>query len=236
MALKTCAVSVTVNAPDGTPVTNAIIVAELSERIMQEGVLVPERIVQRTDSNGQATLNLWPNAALDSPKTWYTVIISTPQGTVETFYISVPDVPTANMNTLERIQVPDGQEKEVARMLATLAQIQAETKGDAAKAVAALQQMDQKLADFSATIKEPDYWEGNFIANQARYPIAGATISEPKLYDVVANGIPQRPTIDYKIHIDESDANNSEIEFIGELPTGRNWWALTRTIITKPKT
>lgn len=233
MALKTCAVSVTVNAPDGKAVSNAIVMAELSERVMQEGVLVPERIVTKTDASGMATLNLWPNAALAAPKTWYTIVISTPQGNVETFYISVPDAPTANMRSLERFEVPEGQEKQVARMLATLAQIEAETKGEAAKAQDALQQVTKKIADFDAKVKDPDLWEDTFVGGQARYPIAGATIPDSKLYYVVANGIPQRPEKDYKIHIDESDSSNSEIEFIGDLPVGRNWWALTRTIIAK---
>lgn len=233
MALKTCAVSATIHAPDGSPATNAIIMAELSQRVMQDGVVIPERIVQRTDANGQATLNLWPNAESPDLKTWYTIIISTPQGSVETFNITVPDAATANLRALERIEVPEGHDERVARLVATLAQIEKETKGDAAQAVAALQQMNQKIASFDARVKAPEIWEDTFVQNQYTYPLAGATVKEAKFYDVVANGIPQRPGKDYEINIDESDASNSTIKFIGDLPVGRNWWAVTRTIITE---
>lgn len=234
MALKTCAVSAIVHAPDGSPVTNAIVMAELSQRVMQDGVVVPERVVQRTDASGMATLNLWPNAAQDEPKTWYTVIISTPQGNVDTFYITVPDAATANLQALERIEIPDGQDERVARLVATLAQIQKETKGDAAAAESALQQINQKISDFDARVKAPEIWEDVFVSGKDVYPLAGATIKEAKFYDVVANGIPQRPGKDYQITIDEADPSQSTIKFIGTLPIGRNWWAVTRTIINQP--
>lgn len=234
MALQTCAVSVTVNAPDGSPVTNAIIVAELSERVMQEGVLIPERVVKRTDSHGQATLDLWPNSLVDDPQTYYIVIISTPQGSVETFYITVPEATSANMRDLERINIPIADKDEAARLVASVARIEQQTKQDLADSKAALQEFKQYIADLNARIKEPDYWEGSIEAGKSMYPLAGATISEPKFYDVVINGIPQRPTIDYKIHINEADLTKSEIELIGNLPTGRNWWALIRSVVTRP--
>lgn len=230
MVLKTCAVSVEALTPDGLPVTNAIVMAELSERVMQNGVVIPERLVTRTDANGVATLNLWPNGAQPDLKTWYRVIINTPQGNVEVFNISVPDAPAANMRSIELAEVPEEGAAALARMMASLAIIEADTKADAAKASQALQEVDQKLADFNAKVVPPDYWEGAIVDKTSMYPIAGAIIEEPKLYDVVINGIPQRPTIDYKIHVDKSDANNSKIELIGNLPTGRNWWALTRTV------
>lgn len=233
MPLKTCAVSAIIYGPDGSPVTNAIVMAELSQRVMQDGVVVPERVVQRTDADGQVTLNLWPNAELSDLKTWYTIIISTPQGSVETFNITVPDTATANLRALEKIEVPEGYGEHVARLVATLAQIEKETKGDAAQAVAALQQINQKIANFDARVKAPDFWEDTFVQGQSEYNLTGATIAEAKLYDVVVNGIPQRPEKDYQIVIDKTDPSNSKIKFIGNLPTGRNWWALTRTIITE---
>lgn len=230
MALQTCAVSVQVLAPDGSPVTSAIVMAELSERVMQDGVIVPERIVKKTNAEGRATLDLWPNGAQPALKTWYRVIINTPQGKVEVFNISVPNAQAANMRSIELAEVPEGGAEALARMLASLANIEAETKGDATKAEQALQQVTQKIANFDARVMQPDYWEGTIADKITMYPLAGATIEEPKLYDVVIDGIPQRPTIDYKIHIDKSDASNSKIELIGSLPAARNWWALTRTI------
>lgn len=230
MTLKTCAVSVEVIAPDGSPVTSAIVMAELSERVMQNGVVIPERLVTRTDAKGMATLNLWPNGAQPDLKTWYRVIINTPQGNVEVFNISVPDATSANMRSIELAEVPEGGAEALARMMASLATIEAETKGEAAKAEQALQQVTQKIADFGTQMIPPDFWEGIVADKTFFYPLAGAVIEEPKLYDVVIDGIPQRPTKDYKIHIDKSNSDNSQIELIGKLPTGRNWWALTRTI------
>ncbi|QKN84464.1 hypothetical protein MARILYN_56 [Vibrio phage Marilyn] len=228
MAIKTCAVSAKITAPDGGPVANAIIVAELSSKVMQDGVMVPDRVVAHTDDQGSATLNLWSNASTTNPITFYMIIISTPQGTVETFYISVPDAPTANLDDLERLSVPDEEKDKVARLVAALADIESKTKADVAQAEAALQAVKKEVADFVVSIKQPESWGGTIANGQAMYPIPGATSTNNNMYDVVISGVPQKPDDDFAVHIDQADASNSKIELIGNLPVGREWWAVTR--------
>lgn len=228
MTIKTCAVSAKITAPDGSPVANAIIVAELSEKVMQDGVLIPDRVVTHTDVQGNATLNLWANATLTNPITFYMVIISTPQGTVETFYISVPDADSAKLSDLERLEVPDGEKDKAARLVATLADIESKTKAEAAQAESALQAIKKEVADFVVSIKQPESWGGTISSGQSMYPLSGATSDNDNMYDVVISGVPQKPTDDFKVHINQDDPTKSQIELIGSLPDGREWWAVTR--------
>lgn len=97
MSIPTCRVSATVLSPDGLPVSGARVSAELSDKVYVQGVMVPQFVSATTNESGIAELTLWPNNA----HTHYRVVISTGSGIREVMTISVPDLPSAELHTLD---------------------------------------------------------------------------------------------------------------------------------------
>ncbi len=97
MSIPTCRVSATVLSPDGLPVSGARVSAELSEKVYVQGVMVPQFVSALTNESGIAELALWPN----NVHTHYRVVISTGSGIREVMTISVPDLPSAELHTLD---------------------------------------------------------------------------------------------------------------------------------------
>lgn len=136
-ALTTCAVTITVLSPGGGAVGNAVVLAQLSERLVYHGIVIPDRVVGRTDATGVVVLNLFPNVLVASPVTHYNITIATPDKRVEHFTAVVPNKASTTLSEISGSAPPAGTGDDVARMLATLAEIEKKVRLDAASVASA---------------------------------------------------------------------------------------------------
>ncbi len=75
--ITTVAVTIQCNAPDGTPISGAIVSARLSGADIYDGYILPEEVSGTADENGLLVLDLWPNE-LGSTESYYKVAITNP--------------------------------------------------------------------------------------------------------------------------------------------------------------
>lgn len=107
MSLPTCAVLCSVYDDSGDPVTGAVISAKLNQFEVYEGYVVPQTIEATTDTNGEATLNLWPNQ-LGSTSSMYEVKISSPNGKRLRVNAIVPNVSNTELHLIAELPPYDG--------------------------------------------------------------------------------------------------------------------------------
>ena len=107
MSLTTCAVVAQVYDQDGQPVSGATITATLNRYEVYEGYVVPDSVEVTTDTNGAATLDLWPNQ-LGSTESLYKIVISAPNGKTLKATAVVPDETTANLWQIATLPVYPG--------------------------------------------------------------------------------------------------------------------------------
>lgn len=109
MTIPTCAVACVVHNDDGTPAVGASITATLNrfEIDPDTGYVVPRRVEATTDANGEATLDLWPNA-LGTTESSYTVKITAPNGKRLTTTASVPNTAYADLHAIAEAPLYEG--------------------------------------------------------------------------------------------------------------------------------
>lgn len=88
--LPTCAVHCTVYDDTGGPVTGATLTFVLSAPDVDSGYVMPQTTVGNTDSNGELTVNLWPNER-GTTQSYYRVKIVTPTGKTLSLVATIPD-------------------------------------------------------------------------------------------------------------------------------------------------
>lgn len=96
---RTCAVLCTVYDDNGVSIEGATITAQLSYFDVDDGYITPILTEVRTDNNGEATLNLWPNE-LGATKSFYKIKIIAPNGKVLNLEATVPDTQAERLETI----------------------------------------------------------------------------------------------------------------------------------------
>lgn len=91
MTLKTVNVHVELKAPDGAPISGALVTATLDQHEVSaaSGQILPTLVSRRTDENGWAILPLWPNT-LGTKNSKYTVEANVPSGALPPTEVTVP--------------------------------------------------------------------------------------------------------------------------------------------------
>ena len=106
MTYPTCNVLCKVVSDDGTPLEGVLITAVLNRYEVYNGYIVPEYVEATTDSNGSATLKLWPNA-LGATASMYNVIIYAGNKPLKMTTV-VPNVSNANLHEISTLPVYPG--------------------------------------------------------------------------------------------------------------------------------
>ncbi len=97
-----CLVRCRFRAPDGQPLVGSRVIALLTTAETYNGFIVPQRVEATTDSDGMATLGLWPNQ-LGSRASSYHVKITCGGGSSQSARITVPNVDTIDMHLIAEL-------------------------------------------------------------------------------------------------------------------------------------
>lgn len=127
----TCKITGTLTKPDGSPDTGASILAVLSQNVVYNSIVVPSRVLARSDTTGKFTFNLWPNALLTTPVTFYRVLIVSSSGEFLTYSIKVPNQVTAKIENLIDNTKSSNPNEDLAAILMTMAKIEDSVTKDA---------------------------------------------------------------------------------------------------------
>lgn len=100
--IPVCLVRCRFSTPDGEPLVGSRVMALLTTPETYNGFIVPQRVEATTDSDGMATLGLWPNQ-LGSRESSYNVKITCSGGPSQSARITVPAVDTIDMHLIAEL-------------------------------------------------------------------------------------------------------------------------------------
>lgn len=100
--IPVCLVRCRFSTPDGEPLVGSRVMALLTTPETYNGIIVPQRVEATTDSDGMATLGLWPNQ-LGSRESSYNVKITCSGGPSQSARITVPAVDTIDMHLIAEL-------------------------------------------------------------------------------------------------------------------------------------
>ncbi len=106
--IPTCAVRCVVrDSVGGQPLAGATITARLSSYEIYEGFVVPRDVFAKTDANGEATINLFPNQ-LGAAASFYDIKILSPTGKSLRTVAVVPSAPSAELSDISDVPPYEG--------------------------------------------------------------------------------------------------------------------------------